>query len=221
MALVICLANSRKHGNACIAGIDPETRVIVRPVSNLPDGGVTWSMREIDGGEPLLLDILSIPTEDTGPDFGFQRENILLKPGKWMRGGRATVDQVLGYCEDDSCLLHNDRDRVLFSELQALPRDQKKSLQLIRCNDARFYETLSLRSKKQARIQFTYGGMQRRGYDLVVTDPLVEARVLRGEAVSPSCVILVSLGGPFPEGSPSANCFKLAAGILELNCDAS
>jgi hypothetical protein len=220
MARVICLANSRKHGNACIAGIDVETGAFVRPVSKLPDGGITWEMREIGGAEPQLLDILDIPTEDTGPDYGFQRENRWLGPGKWKKIGRATVDEVLGHCEQYRGLLYNDRDRVSFNELRVLPRIGKKSLQLIRCNDASYYEKVSPRGTKKFRIRFTYGGVRRTEYDLAVTDPQVEALVLRGESVSPSCIILVSLGMPFPECDPTAHCFKLAAGIIELNCDA-
>lgn len=40
MTTIICLANSRKYQNRCIAGLTPAGRW-VRPVSKLPDGSVT------------------------------------------------------------------------------------------------------------------------------------------------------------------------------------
>ena len=62
MATLICLANSWKYGERCIAGIDIHTGQWVRPVCDrFPDGQVPADIRLIDGDEPALLDILSIP----------------------------------------------------------------------------------------------------------------------------------------------------------------
>lgn len=49
---IICLANSFKHTERCIAGIDLETGKCVRPVSDLDDGRVPKKVRLIDGKEP-------------------------------------------------------------------------------------------------------------------------------------------------------------------------
>jgi hypothetical protein len=61
MVKIICLANSKKNGNRCIAGIDICTGKWVRPISNLKDGGVTKDLCSIDNQEPQPLDILDIP----------------------------------------------------------------------------------------------------------------------------------------------------------------
>ncbi|MBD0345112.1 MAG: hypothetical protein ICV63_09890, partial [Coleofasciculus sp. Co-bin14] len=49
MTQIICLANSWKHGDRCIAGINSLKGQWIRPVSHLPDGRITKEMRLIGG----------------------------------------------------------------------------------------------------------------------------------------------------------------------------
>ena len=58
MARVVCLANSYKHGERCIAGKLLETGAWVRPVSDVGHGEIPWKARLIVGREPELLDVL-------------------------------------------------------------------------------------------------------------------------------------------------------------------
>jgi hypothetical protein len=86
MAKIICLTNSYKGGGQrCIAGIDSDTRIWIRPVPDNRNRAVTSAMRLIYGKEPQVLDILEIPLEHFGPDEGCQPENRLLKPEKWKK----------------------------------------------------------------------------------------------------------------------------------------
>ena len=62
---VICLANSRKHGAFCFAGIDSESGKWVRPVSQLDDGRVERAAMTDDGTLPGLCDIVEIPLDKT------------------------------------------------------------------------------------------------------------------------------------------------------------
>jgi hypothetical protein len=78
MAQIICLANSRKHGNRCIAGLERATRRLIRPVSTLCDGAIPPEAQRVNGLDVSLLDVLEVPLADTGPDYGFQPENRLL-----------------------------------------------------------------------------------------------------------------------------------------------
>ncbi|MFO7906187.1 MAG: hypothetical protein R6U98_26250, partial [Pirellulaceae bacterium] len=71
----ICLANSRKHGGRCIAGIERRSGKWIRPVSDLDDGRVARPTRLVDGREPRLGERLAVPLASTGPDFGCQSEN--------------------------------------------------------------------------------------------------------------------------------------------------
>jgi hypothetical protein len=66
---IVCLANSWKLEERCVAGIDLDTEKWIRPVcdSVYPENGkVPKSARLIEGREPELLDILEIPLAETG-----------------------------------------------------------------------------------------------------------------------------------------------------------
>lgn len=83
---IICLANSWKLKERCIAGIDIDTGKWVRPVCDSlypEDGRVPKNICLVDGREPELLDILEIPLADTGNNFDFESENLSVLRGQW------------------------------------------------------------------------------------------------------------------------------------------
>ncbi|GAB4196173.1 MAG: hypothetical protein Kow00105_10340 [Phycisphaeraceae bacterium] len=207
MAKLVCLANSRKNANRCIAGLTDDG-VWIRPVSTLSDGGITRSMRQVDGQEPELLDVLSIPLAKTGPDFGHQPENRSVAKGLWTRMGKLKSSQVIKLCEKRNVLLHTDSDRVSVQMITALAPADRYSLQLIQVPDAEFYRTTSIRGKRQYRAHFTYSGDR---YDIVVTDPVAEAKLGKDEKLSSTCILTVSMGGPY-----DGNYFKFIAAVIEL-----
>jgi len=211
MARIICLANSRKLSHRCIAGIYPETGLWVRPVSTRPDRAITWAMRNVGRDEPRLLDLLEIPLGRPRPDEGMQPENRLLRDGKWEKVGEVAPEDVCQYCEAGGLLFHNADDCVPWDEVQRLPPAKRKSLQLVECHDARFWQTVSSRNKPQARVSFSYGHTR---YDLAVTDALVEERILKGVSLGKRCLLTVSLAGKVSDAYPY--CYKLAAGVIEL-----
>ncbi|MFB3894096.1 MAG: hypothetical protein ACE15C_19000 [Phycisphaerae bacterium] len=209
---MICLANSRKHSNRCIAGICTETGAWVRPVTKGGDGAVPRII--IDKEEPALLDIIEVPLlEGPAPDFGFQAENKLMGGGAWARTGRAIPAVLFRHCRITGPLLHNDRDRIPHGLLKLLPRPQWKSLDLVRAWNVAYYVKPTSKGKTQCRAVFRYGG---KTFDLAVTDPIMEARIADGHRKSQDCLMTVSLGMPFPEDDPNPACFKLVAGIIEL-----
>ena len=214
MAEIICLANSRKHRNRCIAGLERASRQLIRPVSTLCDGAITVEMQRVSGRDACLLDVLEVPLAETGPDYGFQPENRSLTQGFWKKVGRVEPRDLVEYCEGNPVVLHNGDDRASWQFLQGLARPQWKSLQLIRVEGIRFYLTTSFRGHPQVRANFVCCGS--RPYDLVVTDMITESRVKNGNAPSSSCILLVSLGGPYPEDDPDPQCYKLVAGVIEL-----
>jgi hypothetical protein len=60
---IVCLANSEKLQERCIAGIDLDTGKWVRPVCDSlypEDGRIPELVRQIDNREPALLDILVV-----------------------------------------------------------------------------------------------------------------------------------------------------------------
>jgi len=214
MAKIICLANSYKGGGErCIAGINPDTRMWIRPVPDNKNRAITSAMRLVDGKEPKVLDILEIPLEDFGPDEGCQPENRLLKPGKWKKIGRITAQDLLLYCEDDSVILHNHQEFVSPEFFITLPKSKWKSLQLVHNTKVRFERAYK---PNQWRVVFSDG----KGHilNLKLTDPLISDRLRNNENISNNCILTVSLATPWsPKGSNEPKkCYKMVAGVVEL-----
>jgi len=211
MARIICLANSTRPGGRCIAGIEIDTEKWVRPVSHFSNRAITWDIRNIEGEEPEILDIIDIPLEDHGPDEGCQPENRLVKPGKWQKVGRKRPREVLKYCEDDLIILHNHTDRVLATFFEKLPRRKWKSLQLVRNKNVSF--NLDFWGKRRAFFRDGEGHY----LELAVKDPDFLNKLVREEQVSSDCIMTISLAGPWsPSGTEPQRCYKLVAGVIEL-----
>ncbi|MDX8055427.1 hypothetical protein SK571_39145 [Lentzea sp. BCCO 10_0798] len=89
---VVCLANSYKKSNRCIAGIEilaPGAYRWIRPVGDREGKGVSdWEMVLADGTVPRLFDVVEIDLIEHRPE-GHQRENYLLNPkAMWQRIGQ-------------------------------------------------------------------------------------------------------------------------------------
>ncbi|MDY6785052.1 MAG: hypothetical protein SW833_21330 [Cyanobacteriota bacterium] len=208
---VICLANSWKRGGRCIAGINPRTGQWVRPVSQLPYGQVSQEMRRIDCREPELLDLLKIPLDKTGENFGFESENRTILPGKWRRVGHISPQNVLPYCSEEEYILHNNERYVALPFLQSLPERDRKTLQLIqaiefsvRFTGKRFVATLATGRGKTLTAP--------------ITDPVYAYRLELGIRPSVPCLVTVSLSMPWQPADWEGEipCWKLIAAVIEL-----
>ena len=129
---LICLANSWKGGNRCIAGISPDTGKWIRPCYGDGTQGIPEDVRFVNGREPRLLDILFIPVGDSGPNANIQPENRSIIAGPWPQMGAVAAADLAPYCEESPHLLFSDRDRLHVDDVRALPRAQRKSLALVR-----------------------------------------------------------------------------------------
>ena len=217
MGRIICLADSRKHGLHCVAGVDPRTGKWVRPVSRHPDGALHPGDILVEGRQLSILDIIEFPERDApAVDFGFQPENVLIGPGRWEIVGRASAEEVLAFCESSRVLLHNAYDRVSYRYLQGLPRDRWKSLQLVRATRLCFRMVRRPGKADQCRAGFAYPPGGRTRYDLPLTDPVWERVVADGRAGRSECIFAVSLGMPFSPDDREPACFKLVAGVIRL-----
>ena len=123
MTEIICLANSLKLQERCIAGINPETGHWVRPTcSQYPDDGrVPSSMRLINNEEPSLLDVIDIPLKETGNNFEFESENLTIASGDWKKIKSVVATDLLKYCPKTDYILHNSSKYVTVAYLQSLP----------------------------------------------------------------------------------------------------
>jgi hypothetical protein len=77
---ILCLANSRKNGRRCIAGVTDDNAWI-RPVSDLDGGGLEARSIKLDNGrEPAPLDIIEVPVVRSCAER-HQSENWLVASG--------------------------------------------------------------------------------------------------------------------------------------------
>lgn len=214
---IICLANSWKLGERCIAGIDINTGKWVRPVCDEQypeDGRVPKAVRLIGGREPELLDILEIPLAETGNDFGFECENLSVLPGQWKCLGKVKPTTLLQYCENCENLpfiLHNTSKAVLVSYLQALTFPHRLTLKLV--HTVNFF--VEKKDKWRGTIQLANN---RCLSEVSITDPVFIEKLEEGHQPRNNCLVTVSLGMPLKSDSSQgkAECWKLIAGVIEL-----
>lgn len=196
MTQIICLANSWKRGDRCIAGINPATSQWIRPVSNLPDGRVPKQIRLIGGTEPALLDILEIPLARTGPDFGFESENLSILPGAWRRAGRVPPAYLLEYCGKEEDILHNQQRYVTVSFLQSLLVPQRRTLQLVQ---AVKFSVKAMGQRFEGAEKWEGSLVTTTGQRLTanITDPVFVRRLELGYRPQNPCLVTVSLSMPW------------------------
>ncbi|MBI2435926.1 MAG: hypothetical protein HYV26_23980 [Candidatus Hydrogenedentes bacterium] len=218
---IVVLANSWKHGDYCLAGIDIETGQWVRPVTELEDGRLPKKRMQLDGYWPKLLDVLDLPLAPDGPDFGFECENRALLPGPWRRVGRVPLEDMHLYVEQPEFVLHNAERHVTLVEMQAKPFVERRTLMLVRVEGLHLHDANTVPfDKPQWRGTFQWGAAT---LVVPITDPVFCDRLNKGHRPTGPCLLTVSLGMPYksphdPAGTPPA-CWKLIAGVLELGSD--
>ena len=219
MARIVCLANSWKRGERCIAGIDTATGRWVRPVTASADGGVPRHVRAVRKGEVALLDLVELPLAATGPDFGFECENRLILPGRWYVTGCARIDDLRRYLLPGQPLLHTTTRAVTVSFMQSLPSEERRTLQLVEATDFAVWVTTRRHSDQHVwRGGFTTPDGGR--LETNITDPVFAARLDVGLLPAAHCLLTISLSLPWrPADRPddAASCWKLIAGVIELD----
>jgi hypothetical protein len=215
---IIVLANSLKHTDRCLAGIEVATGKWVRPVTNLDDGRVRQSDMQLGGHIPQPLDILDLPLATTGTDFGFESENRTILPGQWHLYGRAKVKDVLKYARRASCILHNGWKYVTIEEMKCKAIEDRTTLELIHVDNFTIQD-----KRKSLGDAHEWKGIvfsNKRQLDLKITDLAFSEKLNNGHTPSKSCLLTMSLSMPYKppdwkaEDPPAY--WKLIAGVLEL-----
>ncbi|MDY7008083.1 MAG: hypothetical protein SWX82_30150 [Cyanobacteriota bacterium] len=218
---IICLANSYKLNERCIAGIDLDTGKWIRPVCDRQypeDGRVPKKIRFVEGREPKPLDILEIPLDNKGNDFGFENENLSVLEGEWKCLGRATVEDIFEYCNNSNYILHNSRKYVNPSYLKRLPFDRRRTIEIVKVQKQNFSVTRNEGGKFRGSIK------NNNGYLLLnnakITDPeFIKNLENEYSLTSNNLLVTISLSMPYVpsqnwEGEPA--CWKLIANIIEF-----
>jgi hypothetical protein len=91
---ILIVANSRKLGAYCVAGVSLSGRRLVRPVSPFGNGALSARECRVRGRAPRLLDVVSF--EHVGPAGDpAQPENLVIADTPWRLAGRADPGRAL------------------------------------------------------------------------------------------------------------------------------
>jgi hypothetical protein len=217
---IICLANSRKNGGHCVAGLRMDGGGWLRPVGVPPDG-ILWPRDYTlkSGAIARPLDVIRVGVRKPRPAV-HQPENWVTDGTPWTllpRPSEALFYSVLrNAVVAGPELLGGFEDRVPFAQFASKPAPA--SLALVAPEDLYLYHHLNSRGKLRARGRFPMGtGEKARLYDLPITDPHWEADLLQKRPRTlrrseDEFLVTISLGEPF-EG----HCYKLIAAIMPLH----
>ena len=198
--VVLCLANSKKLNERCVAGIDVRTGQWVRPVSRFGDhGAVPFCERQVNRAEPQVLDLIEMDLAHEGPtgfDYCHAHENRWINPNAWRRISNTTVAELDRYCCHERMILHSSSKFARPDVIEAKPLAQRHTLELRKVNQ------MQLRHDgKQWRCSFvTHSGIG--ASDLPVTDCDLLAQLAAEQPVVTQGFAVVSLGVPYTPPKP-------------------
>jgi hypothetical protein len=218
---MVCLANSRKYGGRCVAGLRLDGGGWIRPVSHYEHGTLLWQHYTLaNGQEAAILDIIRVPLAEPASE-PFQPENWRLTAGRSQLVGRADDSVVRGVL-----LPALDAGPRLFgNSLDSLGADNpppSSSLALVEPLSIHWRIRTRYTGSRQTRARFQFSGSH---YDLVVTDPRWEERLsvleygdhpasAAGLSDQDRVLFCVSLGEPLETNNRR---YKLVAGVIVLS----
>lgn len=216
---LICLANSRKLGGRCVAGLKLDGSGWLRPIGTLPNGTLyppDYTLN--DGTEVGPLDVIQISFRGPRP-APHQPENYVIDGTSWSLLARPMSKNHVHVLQSavlrGSELLGGFSDRVPYDSF--LKKQAATSLALIAPETMDVYDQMSYRGRPQARCRFFLGsGANTYLYDLAITDPEWEKAVIQQgfrtlRQTDAKFLVTISLGEPF-----GLECYKFAAAIMPL-----
>jgi hypothetical protein len=170
---ILCLANSYKHGNRCVAGICLATKQWVRLVGHQVPGCLTIKEASYsDGREAALLDVFEA-------ELGFScssnchPEDVLVSDKTWrpIRCFDQPQDALFlaAFLSRRPVVLQGYGDRVTAHRVEETPMD--RSLELIEPEDL-WWWIREENGKRKHHAIFRVSQTSRIRYDLSVTDPV-------------------------------------------------
>ncbi|WP_018086246.1 dual OB domain-containing protein [Desulfurispora thermophila] len=115
----VCLANSRKNHDRCVAGIDLETGNWVRLVRDRRGSALQYrQVCYIEGEELEPLDIAAVMIAHKAPLY-FQPENVVIdNTCSMFWHGKMPVDKLDNYCTKETYLWGDNSDRIPAADLE-------------------------------------------------------------------------------------------------------
>jgi len=229
----LCLAVSRRESGNCIAGIDIDSGIWLRPIRSRTRAAFADSDLIVEDNHThqhrfmAPLDLLSLPLEqhaatNSQPENWTVAPAFLEKPATVLRRctGRRTVQFLLSRADHNELLLHSSGDSLHADEFAH--RMLSHSLALVRPAGLAWKVSPNPKyaGKLQVRAEFKFGKVT---YSLVVTDPAWETQCCHagigthphadiGAAGTNLVFLTVSLAAVPFHGLH----YKLVAGVIQL-----
>lgn len=212
----LCLANSKKYQERCIAGIElrkeenhflpifhkDDTPKWIRPVSKTNYGAIDANLVQ----NVALGDIIEIDNVEECPHH-YQSENVLFSSLSVLRKSNLSIG-ALDKCTDKrNELFGNDRKSVSIAEIA----DISYSLTLIRVSEPVVYSIMNYKNNIQFRMKFVYNLIE---YDLPITDVNFIEKFIESNQIlknAKAIYLTISLAVIFENEH-----YKLVAGIIYL-----
>jgi hypothetical protein len=221
---ILCLANSIKHEQRCLAGVRLDTGGWIRPVSSWEGGALFEDQYTTKCGtivEPL--DSVRVYFEEYAPLYHQPENWILTDDESWeLVSSDLDTRQQLALntaLQREGKIFSTERNSR--SKVDLKDSLSTRSLTLIRPQDPQFYIKSSETGSDQPRVEFHFDGGR---YDFPITDPVWRQRVQKDDIETlPSVdeldndqdvLFTISLGEEY-EG----RCYKIVAAIFSLDSE--
>ena len=221
---ILCLANSEKHGQRCLAGVRLDTGGWIRPVSTKEGGALFEDQYTTKCGKTAQpLDSVRIHFEQYSPKY-HQPENWLIsKEQSWeLLDSELNKPQLLAL----NAALQR-KGKIFSTEGNFRSKVELKrtlstySLTLIRPQNIQFYIETDDDGNNQPRTEFDFDGHH---YNFPITDPRWRQRV-KGDnpedlpsvddlSNDEDILFTISLGEAF-----ESHCYKIVAAIFSLDSE--
>lgn len=222
---MVCLANSEKHGDRCVAGVRLDTGGWLRPVSDDTGAGLLETQYQTASGhDPEPLDIIRVELDHQRPKY-HQPENWVISAESWELLGTELCDRALlsinAALQREGFILHDTAHAIPKSELTDMP--VFRSLTLVPPTEPEFYVYEKDNGTLQPRTTFEFDGNE---YDFPITDPEWRQQAKDGGVGSlPSTEIVndneeilftISLG---EATKMKKKCYKIVAAVFTFDSD--
>ncbi len=208
----ICLANSRKSGDRCVAGFTFEFG-FVRLVGDASGAAISRKATLLDTGVELQpLDSFWVELDHHVP-LNYQQENWLFSPGpfeylnSWSNS--EDLEFLVDLCEESPDLLEDGSRSVpvLWTKVHGFPQ----SISLVHVHSPKFGSEERLGRRPRYFCEFTCDGLT---HNLAVTDEQMQERIESSAGdiqMTSEWLLTISLGEPY-----RGQHYKLVASAIEL-----
>ena len=183
---IVLLTDSGKFGGACVSGYNPQTKKLVRFVSDAATGKEI-AFSELRGISPM--DIVAAERVQDCP-LGPQSENILIKPRSIRRVGRydGTIEDIRKNLQYADSHMLSDTTSNRLSDITGI----NHSLEIISVQDLVLREAIRYDGGKTTRADFRYKGKYYSDYR--VTDFYYDLRKREDKIIRiPSADLILSI----------------------------